>query len=108
MQPALNSLQRRAASALSMAHLTAGEIACVCGSACYSRRVSSASRRSRRILMRLSLAVGVASLLLVVAVGLDASGQGKDKKFEVPKNAIAGTVKSVDLKASSFMISVKK
>jgi hypothetical protein len=58
--------------------------------------------------MRLSFAVGIASLLLVVAVGLEACGQGKDKKFEVPKDAIAGTVKSVDLKASSFTVSIEK
>ena len=60
------------------------------------------------------------------AFGLEAAGQGKDKKdavkdapakevkkdaakdkFEVPKNAVAGTIKSVDLKASSFTIAVK-
>jgi hypothetical protein len=48
----------------------------------------------------------LASLLLVVALALQASGQGKDKdkKFEVLKDAVAGTVKSVDLKASSFTI----
>jgi hypothetical protein len=58
--------------------------------------------------MRLFPAVGLASLLLVVALGLQAAGQGKDKKFEVPKDAIAGTVKAVDLKASSFTITPDK
>ena len=63
--------------------------------------------------MRLSPAVGLASLLLVVALGLQAAGQGKDKdkgkeKFVVPKDAIAGTVKSVDMKASSFTLTVDK
>ena len=38
------------------------------------------------------------------AVGQD---KGKDKKFEVPKNAIAGTVKGVDLKASTFTITLE-
>jgi hypothetical protein len=60
--------------------------------------------------MRLSAAVGLTSLLVVVALGLDASGQGKDKakKFEVPKDAIAGTVKSVNLKAPSFTLTLDK
>jgi hypothetical protein len=58
--------------------------------------------------MRLPAAVGLASLLVVVALGLDASGQGKDKKFEVPKDAISGTIKSVDLKASSFTLTLVK
>jgi hypothetical protein len=50
------------------------------------------------------------SLLVVLALGLEASGQGKDKdkKFEVPKDAIAGKVKSVDMKAPSFTITVDK
>jgi hypothetical protein len=43
------------------------------------------------------------------AFGLQAGGggkDGKDKKFEIPKDAIAGTVKSVDLKASKFTITL--
>jgi hypothetical protein len=39
---------------------------------------------------------------------LEASGGGKDKKFEVPKNAVTGTVKSVDEKKASFTISTTK
>jgi hypothetical protein len=60
--------------------------------------------------MRLFSAVGLASLFLVVALALQASGQGKDKdkKFEVPKDAISGTVQFVDLKGSSFTIAVEK
>jgi hypothetical protein len=60
--------------------------------------------------MRLFHAVGLTSLLVDVALGLDASGQGKDKdnKFEVPKDNIAGKVKSVDMKAPSFTITVDK
>jgi hypothetical protein len=57
--------------------------------------------------------------LVVVGLGLtclgvdgvaDAKDKDKDKKekkkFEVPKDAVAGTVKSVDMKAPSFTISV--
>jgi hypothetical protein len=59
--------------------------------------------------MRLPAAVGLASLLVVVALGMDASGQGKDrKKFEVPKDAIVGTVKSVNLTAPSFTLTLDK
>jgi hypothetical protein len=50
----------------------------------------------------------MASLFVVVAFGLEASGGGKDKKFEVPKNAVTGTVKSVDEKKASFKISTAK
>jgi hypothetical protein len=55
-------------------------------------------------------AVGVASPFLVVVLGIDAAGQqkDKDKKFEIPKDAIAGKVKSVDLKAPSFTLSMDK
>jgi hypothetical protein len=44
------------------------------------------------------------------AFGLEAGGGGKDakdKKFEIPKDAVAGKVKSVDLKAPSFTITLK-
>jgi hypothetical protein len=58
--------------------------------------------------MRKLHAVGLASLLIVVGFGLEAGGQGKDKKFEVPKDAIAGKVKAVDMKAASFTISPEK
>jgi hypothetical protein len=58
------------------------------------------------------------SLLIVslCVLGVDAGGAKdkvkdkdvvKDKKYEVPKNAIAGTVKSVDLKAKSFNLTVE-
>jgi hypothetical protein len=43
------------------------------------------------------LRLDLASLLVVVALGLDASGQG-----------ISGTVKAVDLKASSFTLTLDK
>jgi hypothetical protein len=55
--------------------------------------------------------------LVLCGLSHDAPGQGKDKdkkdgvkdaqkdkKFEVPKDAIVGTVKSVDLKANTFTI----
>jgi hypothetical protein len=47
------------------------------------------------------------SLLLasLCVLGVDAGG-GKDKKYEIPKNAIAGRVKSVDPKTKSFVLTV--
>jgi hypothetical protein len=63
--------------------------------------------------------IGLALLgaILCCALALDgAAGGGKDtkkkepgtgKKFEVPKDAIAGTVKSLDKKAPSFTITLK-
>lgn len=33
--------------------------------------------------------------------------KAKDKKFEVPKDAVVGKVKSVDMKASSFTITLR-
>lgn len=57
--------------------------------------------------MRLNRAVGLVSLLVVLALALQASGGGKDKdkkKFEVSKDTIAGKVKSVDMIAAGFAI----
>jgi hypothetical protein len=56
---------------------------------------------------------GLASFVLVLAIALQSSGQGKDKDkdkdkpFEVPKNAVSGTVKSVNEKKASFTITAK-
>jgi hypothetical protein len=58
--------------------------------------------------MRWLHAVGFASLCLVLALSIEAAGQQKDKKFEIPKDAIAGKVKSVDMKASSFTLTPDK
>jgi hypothetical protein len=41
------------------------------------------------------------------AFGLEAVGAQKDKKFEVPKDAIAGKVKAVDLKANNFTLTLQ-
>ena len=41
-------------------------------------------------------------------IGSGSRGGAKDKKFEVPKDAIAGTVKSVDEKKPSFTITLEK
>lgn len=48
-------------------------------------------------------------VLAIVFCGVthDAVSQGKDKKkFEVPKDAIAGTIKSVDVKGHTFTITL--
>jgi hypothetical protein len=58
--------------------------------------------------MKCFYAAGLGSLCLALAFTFDASGQQKDKKFEVPKDAIAGKVKSVDMKAPSFTLSMEK
>ena len=53
-------------------------------------------------------AFGVAIVATVLAaLSLQAAGAGDKKKFEIPKDAIAGTVKSVDEKAAKFTITVK-
>ena len=53
-------------------------------------------------------AFGVAIVATVLAaLSLQAVGAGDKKKFEIPKDAIAGTVKSVDQKAAKFTITVK-
>ena len=53
-------------------------------------------------------AFGVAIVATVlVALSLQSVGAGDKKKFEIPKDAIAGTVKSVDEKAAKFTITVK-
>jgi hypothetical protein len=53
-------------------------------------------------------AFGVAVVATVLAVlSLQSVGAGDKKKFEIPKDAIAGTVKSVDEKAAKFTITVK-
>jgi len=44
--------------------------------------------------------------LIVCGLSQDAIGQKDKKKFEVPKDAITGTVKNVDLKANSFTITL--
>jgi hypothetical protein len=52
--------------------------------------------------------LGLAIVALVLAaLSLQAVGAGDKKKFEIPKDAIAGKVKSVDLKAPSFTITLK-
>jgi hypothetical protein len=59
--------------------------------------------------MKCFQAVGLASVLLVLACLASAIGAGgKDKKFEIPKDAIAGKVKSVDEKKPSFTVTVEK
>src|SRR5580693_1040054 len=58
--------------------------------------------------MRWFHAAGLSSLCLVLILSLDAGGQQKDKKFEIPKDAIAGKVKSVDMKAPSFTLTPEK
>lgn len=68
----------------------------------------------------LTRTLGFAIIALVFCgLSYDAVGQGKDKdkdkdakkdvgkKFEVPKDAIAGTIKSVDLKANTFTITLE-
>ena len=53
-------------------------------------------------------AFGVAVVVTVLAgLCLQSVGAGDKKKFEIPKDAIAGTVKSVDEKAAKFTITVK-
>ena len=53
-------------------------------------------------------AFGVAIVVTVLAaLSLQSVGAGDKKKFEIPKDAIAGTVKSVDEKAAKFTITVK-
>ena len=52
-------------------------------------------------------AFGVAVVLTVLAALSQSVGAGDKKKFEIPKDAIAGTVKSVDEKAAKFTITVK-
>jgi hypothetical protein len=53
-------------------------------------------------------AFGVAVVATVLAaLSFHAVGAGDKKKFEIPKDAIAGTVKSVDEKAAKFTITVK-
>ena len=59
---------------------------------------------SRALAIVVGLAMSGACLDLAVA---DAKKDKTDKKFEVPKDAIAGTVKSVDMKAPSFTITLK-
>ena len=58
--------------------------------------------------------LSLAALGIVICVlGLHAGGGAKDKdapkdkKFEVPKDALAGKVKSVDLKAATFTVTFK-
>src|SRR5262245_25048378 len=57
----------------------------------------------------MSRTIGLATLFLVVCAFDRGAGGEKDKgkKFEIPKTAIAGTVKSVDLKKPSFTVTVE-
>lgn len=50
---------------------------------------------------------GFVIVSLALAAASSAAVGQKDKKFEVPKNAIAGKVKSVDMKASTFTITLE-
>jgi hypothetical protein len=63
----------------------------------------------RRHIMRRFHAVGLTGLLIacLFLVGT-AGGTQQDKQFEIPKDAISGTVKSVDEKKASFTISPEK
>src|SRR5262245_55341275 len=45
--------------------------------------------------------------MVLFALGQPAGGQDKDKKFEVPTDAVYGKVKAVDLKASSFTVTLR-
>jgi len=55
----------------------------------------------------LSITTAVLVLLgLCLQVGL-AEGGDKDKKFEIPKNVVTGTIKSVDEKGAKFTIILK-
>jgi len=57
----------------------------------------------------LKRAVGLA--MLVVFLGLlthTSAGGDKDKKFSVPKDALAGVVKSVDIKKATFTLTIGK
>ena len=65
--------------------------------------------------MRWFQGVGLAGLCLVVCSFAIEAGGGKDKdkkeekkKFEVPKTAIAGTVKAVDMDKASFTLTIDK
>jgi len=51
----------------------------------------------------------IVTVVVLCSFGLVEAGgdKGKDKKFEVPKDAVVGKVKSVDLKASSFTIQLR-
>ena len=55
-------------------------------------------------------AVGFATLFVLLGLlALQApAGGDKDKKFSVPKDAIAGVLKSVDVKKSTFTLTVGK
>src|SRR4051812_23349643 len=62
-------------------------------------------RRSSPMFTRM-LSLAVVGIALSV-FGSQVGGQDKKKKFEIPKDAIAGTVKAVDAKAPSFTITLK-
>ena len=55
----------------------------------------------------LTRAFGFAIVVTVLAALSQSVGAGDKKKFEIPKDVIAGTVKSVDEKAAKFTITVK-
>src|SRR4051794_9234858 len=52
--------------------------------------------------------VGVAVCLLAAEDGAGQDQKDKGKKFEVPRDAIAGAVKAVDLKKAAFTITTGK
>ena len=52
-------------------------------------------------------AFGFAIVVTALATLSHSVGAGDKKKFEIPKDAIAGTVKIVDEKAAKFTITVK-
>ena len=57
----------------------------------------------------LKRAVALATLVVFLGLLAHASAGGdKDKKFSVPKDAISGVVKSVDIKKSTFTLSIGK
>ncbi len=59
--------------------------------------------------MRLIRATALGTLFLVgLALAATAGGGDKGKKFEVPKNAVSGTVKSVNHTKATFTITTKK
>jgi hypothetical protein len=59
------------------------------------------------LLGNLTRAFGVAIVAILAALSLQVVGAGDKKKFEIPKDAIAGTIKSVDENAAKFTITVK-
>jgi hypothetical protein len=68
-------------------------------------------RLGRNTMLRHSVGIAVLAILpCALACNATAGGgkDAKDKKFEVPKDALAGVVKSVDMKKPSFTITINK